>query len=99
MKQNFDASASGERRCSESLIPETLRVLHINSGRLYGGVEAILVTLARLRHLCPEMDSQFGVWYEGRLSQELISTGPPVHLLGKVRVSRPCTLLQPRRPI
>jgi hypothetical protein len=61
-----------------------LRVLHVSSGNLYGGVEVILATLARLRHLCPEMEPHFGVCYEGRLSQELTAAGAPVHMLGRV---------------
>jgi hypothetical protein len=28
-------------------------VLHVGAGNLYGGVETLLITLARYRHLCP----------------------------------------------
>jgi glycosyltransferase involved in cell wall biosynthesis len=68
--------------------PQHIRVLHINSGNLYGGVETILVTLARLRHLCPGMEPSFAVCHEGRLSRELIAAGVPVFILGSVRISR-----------
>ena len=73
------------------------RVLHINSGNLYGGVETILVTLARLRRLCPDMEPSYALCHEGRLSQELIAAGVPVHMLGKVRISRPNTVWRARR--
>lgn len=74
-----------------------LRVLHLHSGNLYGGVETLMVTLARLRHLCPGMEPHFGLCYEGRLSRELMAEGVPVHWLGAVRISRPWTGWRARR--
>lgn len=74
----------------------SVRVLHVNSGNLYGGVETILVTLARLRKLCPAMQPHFAICHEGRLSDELAAAGVPVHMLGKVRISRPWTVRSAR---
>jgi glycosyltransferase involved in cell wall biosynthesis len=73
-----------------------LRVLHVNGGNLFGGVETILLTLARLRDCCPRMESHFALCHEGRLSRELTAVGAPVHLIGNVRVSRPWTVLRAR---
>jgi glycosyltransferase involved in cell wall biosynthesis len=77
--------------------PKRLRVLHVNSGNLYGGVETLLVTLAQLRHLCEGMEPHFALCYEGRLGHELIATGVSVHQLGRVRISRPWTVRSARR--
>jgi glycosyltransferase involved in cell wall biosynthesis len=74
-----------------------VRVLHLAAGNLFGGVETYLLTLARLRHLCPRMEPQFGVCFPGRLRDELAAAGVPVHDLGAVRVSRPWTVLRARR--
>src|SRR5687767_11586609 len=74
-----------------------MRVLYTYSGNMYGGVESLLVTLARHRHLCPEMDPEFALCFEGRLSRELRESGVSVHLLGEVRVSQPMTVLRARR--
>ena len=74
-----------------------LRVLHLSAGNLYGGVETMLTTMARLRHLCEGMEPCFGVCFEGRLSQELRDAGVPVHVLGAVRISRPWTVWRARR--
>ena len=74
-----------------------MRVLHVNAGNLYGGVESLLVTLARRRALCPAMEPSFAVCYEGRLSQELRESGVPVHNLGEVRSSRIWTVTDARR--
>jgi len=78
----------GERR---------LRVLHLHSGNLYGGVEKLLRTLARDRDLNPNLEPHFGLCFEGRLSRELVETGAPVHMLGGVRISRPWTVWSARR--
>lgn len=76
-----------------------LRVLHVNAGNLYGGVETVLVTLAAGRHLCPEMEPEFAVCFEGRQADELRATGARVHVLGPARVSRPWTVLRARRAL
>lgn len=73
-----------------------IRVLHVCSGNLYGGVETCLVTLARLRDLCPAMESHFAVCFSGRLSDELRAHNAQVHSLGAVRVRYPWTVAAAR---
>lgn len=76
-----------------------MRVLHIYSGNLYGGVETMLVTLARHRSLCLSMEPHFALCFEGRLSEELSATGASVYRLGNVRASRPITIWRARRAL
>lgn len=76
-----------------------MRVLHVYSGNLYGGIETLLVTLARNRGLYPAMESHFALCFEGQLSRELVAAGTTVHHLGNVRVSRPATVLRARRAL
>jgi glycosyltransferase involved in cell wall biosynthesis len=76
-----------------------MKVLHVYSGNLYGGVETLLVTLARQRSLCPSMQSHFALCFEGRLAEEIRATGLDVHMLGNVRSSRPWTVWQARRQL
>ncbi len=73
-----------------------MRLLHIYSGNLYGGIETFLRTLARVRRLSSELEHEFALCFEGRLSRELREAGATVHLLGAVRVSRPWTLWRAR---
>jgi glycosyltransferase involved in cell wall biosynthesis len=73
-----------------------MRVLHIYSGNLYGGVETLLATLARERGVCPAMEPHYALCFEGRLSQELRAAGAPVYQLGQVRVRQPWTVLRAR---
>jgi glycosyltransferase involved in cell wall biosynthesis len=74
-----------------------MRVLHLYAGNLYGGIETLLVTLARCRGLCPEMEPAFGLCFEGRLRRELRDADVPVHDLGPCRLSQPWTVWQARR--
>src|SRR2546422_5237601 len=57
----------------------SMRVLHVSSGNLYGGIETLLLTLARHRNLCPGLDQHFALCFEGRLSEELAAVGARVH--------------------
>src|SRR5688572_21876594 len=73
-----------------------MRVLHLTSGNMYGGIERLLGTMAEYRHLAPDMDPAFALCFRGRMWDELAATGAPLHDLGPVRVSRPWTVLRAR---
>lgn len=74
-----------------------MRILHIGVGNLYGGIEALLVTLARNRHCCEDLDQAFATFFPGRLRNELLSSGATAHTLDPVRLSRPWTIAAARR--
>lgn len=76
-----------------------MRVLHINGGNLYGGVETLLITLARLRELTPDVEPEFALCFEGRLAAELKAIGAQVHFLGETRVRNPLSVLNARRKL
>ncbi len=73
-----------------------MRVLHVSSGNLYGGVETALIALARARNSCPAMQQEFALSFEGRLSRELAESGATVHQLGEVRTRKPWTIWSAR---
>lgn len=74
-----------------------LRVLHVHSGNLYGGVETTLMAQARNSNLCEEMSLSFALCFEGRLSKELRSANSPVMLLGECRVRNPLSIARARK--
>ncbi|MET0648722.1 MAG: glycosyltransferase, partial [Pyrinomonadaceae bacterium] len=76
-----------------------MRVLHVHSGNLYGGVETMLSTVARRRDACPGMEPHFALCFEGRLSEELEASRARVHHLPDVRVSRPATVMRARKAL
>ena len=68
---------------------KSLKVLHIYSGNRFGGAENYLLTLARNKDLCPQMEHSFALCFEGLLSQSLSRYGADCHILGSARLSRP----------
>lgn len=72
-------------------------MLHVSAGNLYGGIETLLVTLARRQADCPGVEFGFTVCFEGRLADELRRAGAVVESLGAVRLSRPWTVFWARR--
>jgi glycosyltransferase involved in cell wall biosynthesis len=74
-----------------------VRVLHISSGNLYGGVETTLV--AQARHKDPELDMElsFALCFAGRFSEELTKTLAPVYWLNEVRVRNPFSVRHARQ--
>ncbi len=74
-----------------------MRVLHVHSGNLYGGIETMLRTLTVHRGAAPGMEPRFALAFDGRMSRELQEAGAQVDLLGPVRFSRPWTAWRARR--
>lgn len=73
-----------------------MKLLHIHSGNLFGGVETLLITLAKQQSLCPQMQPHFALCFENKLAAELRAAGATLHLLGEVRVSRPWKIWKAR---
>jgi glycosyltransferase involved in cell wall biosynthesis len=76
-----------------------MRVLHVSAGNLYGGLETVLMTLARCRALSTELECEFAVCFAGRAEDELRAAGATVHRLGEVRVRWPLSVLRARRAL
>jgi glycosyltransferase involved in cell wall biosynthesis len=76
-----------------------MRILHLNAGNLFGGIEVNLLTLARFRDARPDfpMEMEYGCCFDARPAAEMRQTGVRVHVLGAVRLSRPWTILTARR--
>ncbi|WP_233585934.1 glycosyltransferase family 4 protein [Corallococcus sp. CA054B] len=77
-----------------------LRVLHVSSGNLYGGVETLLRTLAlSQKERTGGAEHAFALCFEGRMAQELRSAGAAVTLLAPAKVSRPWRVWRARRAL
>ncbi|RKH12129.1 glycosyltransferase family 1 protein [Corallococcus sp. CA053C] len=77
-----------------------MRVLHVSSGNLYGGIETFLRTLALARAQRGEgPEHAFALCFEGRIADELRAAGAPLHLLGPAKVSRPWRVWEARRAL
>jgi glycosyltransferase involved in cell wall biosynthesis len=76
-----------------------MRVLHVYSGNLYGGIETILTTIACAQTAHAGAHHEFALCFEGRLGDELGRAGAVVHKLAPVRLSRPHTASAARRAL
>jgi glycosyltransferase involved in cell wall biosynthesis len=73
-----------------------MRLLHVHSGNLYGGVETMLSTIAR-RGSAEPLQHEFALCFEGRLATELRAIGVQLHWLGAAQTRRPLSILRARR--
>lgn len=74
-----------------------MKILHLAAGNLYGGVERLLITYHEVS--TAEVSHEFAFCYEGKIARELSSKAAVVHLLPKVRLSRPWTVIKSRRAL
>lgn len=76
-----------------------MNVLHAYSGNMFGGVETMLVALARRQRASIESghEHEFALCHDGRLAEELRAANAQVHALHPARFSRPWTALKARR--
>jgi glycosyltransferase involved in cell wall biosynthesis len=73
-----------------------MRILHVYSGNLFGGIESILVELARGQGGPSGLTHEFALSFEEKLATELAGIGSRVHRVGAVRMSRPATVRSAR---
>lgn len=76
-----------------------MRTLHVYSGNLYGGIEAILAAIGRRNGAGSRRDHQFALCFDGRLARELEIAGAAVHHLGAVSARRPRSVTAARRAL
>jgi glycosyltransferase involved in cell wall biosynthesis len=76
-----------------------MRVLHVGAGNLHGGVESMLVAVARSRAAADGVEHEFSLFFDGRVARELRAEGAPVHRLPEVRTRRPWTIWWARRKL
>ncbi|HEY6508268.1 MAG TPA: glycosyltransferase family 4 protein, partial [Vicinamibacterales bacterium] len=76
-----------------------MRVLHLHSGNLYGGVETFLLTLARCRTWSPSVEMEVGLCFDQRIARELRDEQVPITMLGEVRLRRPDSVWRARRAL
>jgi glycosyltransferase involved in cell wall biosynthesis len=75
-----------------------LRVLHVHSGNLFGGVERVCEALASPEAMS-SLRSEFALCFSGRLHDTLAAAGAPVTALGPVQMRRPDRLWRARRAL
>lgn len=72
----------------------TRRALHVHPGNLFGGIETVLLTIAR--HALSDLRHDFAICFPGRLVDELGAARARVARLPPARLSRPWTVRRAR---
>lgn len=73
-----------------------MRVLHVYSGNLRGGVESLLTTMAKHSAEIDDLHLEFGLCFDGWLGNAIRDTGRVVHKIAPARFSRPWTVWRAR---
>ena len=76
-----------------------LRILHVHSGNLFGGIETVLLSLTRFRDGEDGFESEYALCHDARLASELRSTAASVHILPQARASRPWSVRSSRKKL
>src|SRR5581483_292529 len=76
-----------------------MRLMHVYLGHSYGGIERLLLTTLRLRHLWPTIETSFVLYPPGDFRVELEIAGAAAQDLGagRVRLRNPLSLWRARR--
>lgn len=76
-----------------------MKLLHVHSGNMFGGVERMLQTLAQATAGVTPVHSSFALCFQGRVSETLRAAGGEVHHLGEVRVRKIDEVRRARREL
>lgn len=76
-----------------------MRILHVHSGNIFGGVERIMIALAGHKRFSPGIEHEFALCAQDQLARELEAAGARVHSLPKLRLSRPWQVTTARRAL
>ena len=78
---------------------ERVRVLHLHSGNLHGGIETFLRTIAQHRMDAPQVSMEYALCFDSRIAAELRQAGAIVHMLGEVRMRSPRRVVAARKKL
>lgn len=73
-----------------------LRLLHVHSGNLFGGIETVLLSLRSYHDETGGFESEYALCFDSRLARELRGRESKVHILAAAKASRPWTVFRAR---
>jgi glycosyltransferase involved in cell wall biosynthesis len=78
---------------------DVIRILHLHSGNMTGGIESALQTMADFAGSCPDMQQEFALAFEGSFADRLRRSGATIHLLPEVQLRNPVSVFRSRRAL
>ena len=62
------------------------KVVHFSSGNLFGGIEVMLMTMAKFHSECPSLDQSFAFFFEGKVARQIRSLGVQVDIFPETKI-------------
>ena len=79
--------------------PKKLRVLHLHSGNMLGGVESVLLTFSEFATVCPDFEQEFALAFEEPFAKQLRATAATVHILPEAQLRNPLSVRRSRHAL
>ncbi|HWR13925.1 MAG TPA: glycosyltransferase family 4 protein [Terriglobales bacterium] len=78
---------------------QTLRILHLHSGNMMGGIESALLTFAEFASGCPELQQSIALAFKGIFADSIGCAGMKVHELPSVHLRNPVSVIRSRHAL
>ncbi|MGZ4787333.1 MAG: glycosyltransferase family 4 protein, partial [Terriglobales bacterium] len=76
-----------------------IRMLHLHSGNIMGGIESLMLTMAESAGFTPDTKHEFALTFDAEFAAHLRRTGATVHLLPRIRLRHLPSVYQSRRQL
>jgi glycosyltransferase involved in cell wall biosynthesis len=76
-----------------------IKVIHFGAGNLFGGIEVMLVTMAKFQCQIPGLDQNFAFFFEGKAANRIRSHGCPVKIFPETKIKSITGVLKVQRLI
>ncbi len=73
--------------------------MHFGAGNLFGGIEVMLVTMAKFQGECAELDQEFAFFFEGKVSTQIRSLGFQVRIFPETKIKNLVQVFKTQRLI
>ncbi len=81
------------------VINKKAKVIHFGAGNLFGGIEVMLVTMAKFQGECAELDQEFAFFFEGKVSSQIRSLGFQVKIFPETKIKNLVQVFKTQRLI
>jgi glycosyltransferase involved in cell wall biosynthesis len=76
-----------------------IKVIHFGAGNLFGGIEVMLVTLAKYQYQIPGLNQKFAFFFEGKAAFRIQSHGCPVKIFPETKLRKITAVLKVQKLI
>lgn len=78
---------------------QKIKVIHFGAGNLFGGVEVMLITMAKYQQQCPRLDQSFAFFFDGKVANRIQKHGCRVKLFPETKIKNIFNVLRTQKAI